>query len=120
MIRTQTEQVADIRESMRGGDGTVTVNHIWNVETELRAPQRLFARLVLPPGASIGMHEHLDEEEVYYILSGTAETTDHGKTVILQAGDASLTQHGESHTVRNIGNEPLEILAVVTRYGKND
>lgn len=116
MIKYKYQQVAEDKTAMRGGVGTVTVNHVWDTEKELRAPQRLFARLSLPPGASIGDHQHLNEEEVYYILSGTAEVTDHGEKVILNPGDASLTQHGESHSVCNIGDTTLDVLAIVTRY----
>lgn len=116
MIKTQSQMIPEQREAMRGGKGTVTVTPLWEPETELKAPQRLFARLSLPIGASIGEHRHDHEEEVYYVISGVAESCDGGKTVVLNPGDSSLTQDGESHYLRNLGDTPLEVLAVVTRY----
>lgn len=116
MIKTQAQMISEEREAMRGGKGTVTVTPLWEPGAELRAPNRLFARMVLPVGASIGEHRHDHEEEVYYILSGVAETVDKGQTVILNPGDSSLTQDGETHYLRNLGDTPLELIAVVTRY----
>ncbi len=116
MIRHLNEQIPEYKHHMRDGEGTVTVNTIWNPETELKAPQRLFARLVLPPGASIGEHPHINEEEVYYVISGEGETTMDGKVIPLKTGDSTLTGNGASHSVKNTGDIDLEILAVITLY----
>lgn len=116
MIRRIEEQVAEERVHMRDGAGTVTVHTIWTPGKELKAPQRLFARMVLPPGASIGPHPHMNEEEVYYVLSGEGKTTMDGVCSVIKFGDSTLTAHGQTHSIENTGNTDLEILAIITTY----
>ena len=101
---------------MRGGTGSVTVRTYFTPE-EITAKTRLCARLTLPPGASIGLHQHEGEDEVYIILAGDG-LLDDGKTrQPVRAGDAILTGNGESHAIANSGTTDLEIIAVIMKYG---
>ena len=59
MIREAKDMTNEIREQMRGGKGSVEILHLFK-EEELRGKSRLCARIRLEPGASIGMHEHLN------------------------------------------------------------
>ncbi|MFN2285284.1 MAG: cupin domain-containing protein, partial [Anaerolineae bacterium] len=70
----------------------------------------LFFDLELEPGAYAGHHRHSDNVEILYILSGRAENFQDGKRQVLEAGDAILTRTGESHAIKNIGEEVLYIL----------
>ncbi len=116
MIRRSGEYKFDIKENMRGGDGSVRIEHYWQPGAEMKANNRLFAKLILQPGSSIGFHKHDDEEEVFVILSGTAETDDNGNQAILNAGDTILTGDGNGHSIKCISKEPLEVLAVISCY----
>jgi len=116
MIKRMHEMKTEIREQMRGGKGSVELVHILNKD-EMKGKVRLFAKIVLNPGCSIGLHEHVDEEESYYILKGKGTVTDNGKTSSVQAGDVILTGGGASHSIENTGDEPLEFIAVVMLYG---
>lgn len=116
MLKRKDSFRQDLRREMRGGNGEILIQHIWEPETELRSGTRMFARLTIAPGCSIGEHMHNDEEEVFYILSGTAGYSDNGKDVILNAGDSVLNGGGESHSIRNIGTGPLEIIAFISRF----
>lgn len=115
MIKRMSEMKTEIREQMRGGKGSVELIHILNKE-EMKGKVRLFAKVVLNPGCSIGMHEHVDEEEAYYIIRGTGIVTDNGESSQVQAGDVILTGDGASHSIENTGDEPLEFIAVVMLY----
>ena len=115
MIKRAQNMERDIREQMRGGKGTVEMLHVLRQE-ELGGRCRLLAKLTLGPGASIGKHVHENEEEVFYILRGTALVDDNGTPVTLNAGDALLTGGGQSHSVENTGNEPLEMMAIILLY----
>ena len=99
-------------ENMRGGDGVVLVEHLLTPE-ELYDNGRLYARLVIEPGCSIGPHVHDGEMESFYIVSGEAEISDCGKVILASAGDCSLTRSGEEHSVRNVGSVTLEIIALI-------
>lgn len=116
MIKHQLSQKVEIKHHMREGEKSVVVTHVWDCGTEIKAPQRLFAHMNLEVGASIGTHEHVNEEEVFYIIKGTAEVDDNGVKKILNIHDSMLTAHGEFHSIKNVGNEPLEILAIITLY----
>jgi len=115
MIRKTSEQSVEIREKMRGGAGAVTVRQFFKPE-EITAKTRLCAQLTIPPGAGIGLHQHLQEDEIYIVLQGAGLLDDgHGEKGI-SAGDAILTGKGESHAVRNTGTENLELIAVIMTY----
>jgi len=116
MIKKTSEYKSEIREKMRGGEGSVKIEHFWSPGTELKAKTRLFAKLTLAPGSSIGFHNHENEEEVFVILKGTAEADDNGKTVVLKQGETILTGNGAGHSIRNPGPDDLEVLAVISSY----
>ena len=115
MIRKDNERSSEVRENMRGGAGTITIEHYFTKD-EFRANARLCARLILPPGSGIGAHEHATEDEVYIINCGTGILDDGATQTRVSAGDAVLTGKGESHAIHNDGNEPLEITAMIMCY----
>lgn len=116
MIKRNGEYSVETRASMRGGEGEVSIERLWEPGSEMKAANRLFARLTLPAGASIGFHRHDGEEEVFYVLSGTAEMDDDGKKVELRSGDTILTGGGAGHAVKAVGDEPLVMLAVISKH----
>jgi mannose-6-phosphate isomerase-like protein (cupin superfamily) len=116
MIRKNDEYKVDCRQNMRGGDGEVKIEHLWDCEQELKANNRLFARMTFQPGSGIGFHNHDNEEEVFVIIKGQAEADDNGVKVILNPGDSILTADGAGHSIKCIGDEPLELLAVISCY----
>ncbi len=109
----KSDQVDQTRQAMRGGDGCAVLHHILTKDL-LPGNCRLFSRITLDPGCSIGEHEHADEAEIFYILSGHAQMTDNGNRIELEAGDSCLTSNG-SHSIRCMGENPLEILAVIIK-----
>ena len=116
MFKQEKDWNPEIRHAVRGGNGDVIFNHIYRKGVELNPNMRLFAKLVLKPGDSIGWHVHENEDEIYYILSGTAETDDNGVKRILQAGDSTLTRSGEGHSITALGSEKLELIAAIISY----
>jgi mannose-6-phosphate isomerase-like protein (cupin superfamily) len=115
MIRQPAGCKSETRENMRGGAGSVTIQHYFTKE-EFTANARLCAKLTLPPGAGIGAHEHVTEDEVYLIVRGTGILDDGNTLERVSAGDAVLTGKGESHAIHNDGEEDLEIIAMIMCY----
>lgn len=115
MVKKIEQMRTEIREKMRGGNGSVEMLHILEKD-EIKVKARLFAKVTLNPGCSIGVHDHVDEEEVYYILKGTGKVNDNGAEKMVQAGDVILTGNGAFHSLENSGNEPLELMAVILLY----
>jgi mannose-6-phosphate isomerase-like protein (cupin superfamily) len=115
MIKRNTDMEKEVRERMREGTGRAEVIHVFRKE-ELTGKARLFARMRLLSGSSIGYHRHDGEEEIFYIISGTATVNDEGAVSEVGPGDAVLTGGGASHSIANQGSEPLEFLAVILLY----
>ncbi len=111
MIRKPTDMTLDVREQMRGGAGTTEILNIVGGDELNHA--RLFSKITLPVGASIGEHTHLKETEYYYIIegAGVVEEADGEKSVT--SGDLVITSDGESHGIRNTGDTPLVFMAVI-------
>jgi mannose-6-phosphate isomerase-like protein (cupin superfamily) len=116
MIRKKGSYAVEIKEKMRGGDGSVRIEKFWEPEKELKAKNRLFAKLVLEPGSGIGFHNHDKEEEVFVILKGKAEVDDNGVKTALGEGDTILTGNGAGHSIKCVGDTTLEVLAVISCY----
>jgi len=112
MIKRKNEYTIQQNENMRGGNGTVTIRHLLNAE-ELYDKGRLYAVLVLEPGCSVGSHVHEGEMESYYIVKGEAEISDNGEVLTVSAGDSVLTRSGEEHSIKNIGTDTLEVMALI-------
>ncbi|MFA6600989.1 MAG: cupin domain-containing protein [Candidatus Omnitrophota bacterium] len=115
MIRKKTEQEIETRSRMRGGAGEVTVRHYLKPE-HLQARTRLCAELRIPPGASIGVHDHVTEDEIYLIQRGRGTMTEGDRTFGVEAGDAIVTGRGASHSIQNTGAEELVVTAVIILY----
>jgi len=114
MIRRNGSYEGEVREKMRGGKGTVRVEHLWKKD-ELKGRTRLCARLTLEPGRSIGFHEHLNEAEVFVILSGEGKCLDGGVETLVRGGDTVLTGDGAGHAIEAVGTVPLVILAFIVQ-----
>lgn len=115
MIKKSSEQTTEVRKNMRGGPGQVKIRHHFKKD-EINAPCRLCARLELGPGAGIGLHQHIDEDEIFIIQQGRGIVIDEGKEVEVEAGDSILTGKGASHSIKNIGEGELLITAVIIQY----
>lgn len=66
----------------------------------------------LAPGAATTAHHHAVTEEIYYILSGTADMTLGFETRPVGPGDAIAIPPGVRHTIRNTG--PAELVFLCT------
>ena len=72
--------------------------------------------LTLPKGASIGLHKHINNEDVYIIISGKGLFTDSkGNEIEVGPGDITIARPGQSHALKNIGDEPLIFINVIAQ-----
>jgi len=114
MIIRRNEMKNEIREQMRGGNGSTQLTHLVDCEKETNV--RLLAEMTLAPGASIGNHSHESEAEYFLILSGSGTVNDNGVDTLVNAGDVVITKDGASHNIANTGNVPLVFHAVIVTY----
>lgn len=113
MIRSANDCKVEYREKMKGGDGTVKLTDLIVSPDELAGKGRLFSKITLAPGCSIGYHVHEGERELFYILSGTAEYNDGGTEKTVRAGDVTICPAGTGHGIANRGAETVELVAVI-------
>ena len=113
MIRKAHDCNIEYREHMRDGDGTVQITNFIQGQEELNGKGRLFARLLLNPGCSIGYHVHENDSELFYIIRGTGEYSDNGEIRTVKAGDVTVCPAGTGHGIANRTDEILELIAVI-------
>lgn len=51
-----------------------------------------------------------DEDEIYYVLSGSGELTLNGRRSVVGPGTAILTRSGSSHGLQQVGSDDLIII----------
>ena len=113
MIRKAEECQVEYRERMRDGEGTVQLTNFIVSPAELNDKGRLFSRITLKPGCSIGFHIHDKDAELFYILKGTAEYNDNGTLTTVRAGDVTICPAGQGHGIANQTEEVVELVAVI-------
>lgn len=96
--------------NFKGGEGEYVV------KTYLDEQNRIMQGL-LPPGASIGMHMHEKNSEIYYILSGTGHVVmDDGTEEDFTAGEMHYCPMGHGHTLINRTDSDLVFLGIVSEH----
>lgn len=105
------------RENAGGGVGPLLGDFAYNRhQTNSKDAFREIGWLTLPKGASIGLHKHTDNEDVYIIISGKGVFTDsNGKQTEVSTGDVTIARPGQSHALANIGEEPLVFLNLIAK-----
>lgn len=110
MIR---KEILTQAEHVQNGRGIVKTYHICTKE-ELGKVGRLYGRVVLDPGCSIGWHQHLGETEPYYVLKGQGTFIDNDeKAYPVGPGDVCLIENGQFHSIENNSDEPLEFMTLI-------
>lgn len=95
--------------NMRGGEGRVWIEKL---ESRLNH-MKMYAKIVIPTGSSIGFHMHEVDEEIVYVLSGKGEVTMGDQKIIIHEGTINITKQNESHSIKNIFSENLVLLAII-------
>ena len=119
MLKKKSEIQAKVVSNLRGGDGDIAL-FSFLTEQEAKGAGRLFAKVVIEPGNSIGFHKHEDDMEAYYMLKGKALAVDNETEVTLEAGDCLVCPDGDSHSIKNVGDEPVEFIAIVLYTKQKD
>ena len=65
------------------------------------------------PGETVPAHTHLDEDQVYYVVSGTGFVELDGQRTEVSAGSSVLIALGTEHLITNTGSEPLDYVFFV-------
>ena len=91
------------------GKGTLDFTELFT-QKDFDADIRFFHHTILPPGTSIGVHRHGNDQEIYIVLQGQGMMTLDGQTYPVKPGDVIVNRPFGSHGIENIGEEKLELL----------
>ena len=106
------ERKIETYEKRAGGKGTIHIERLID-GPQLNAHTKMFAKITVDPHSSIGVHEHIEDTESYYILSGNGLYTDNDKTYPIQVGDLLFCDAHNRHGIENPTDEPLIFIALI-------
>ncbi len=89
----------------------------WKATGEQTHGRLTIAEFVHPAGFGPPLHRHLHEDEIFCILSGTAEFYCKGERLQAAAGDFVLLPAGEPHTFLAGDDAPLRTLQITAPAG---
>ena len=101
MVRKRDDKIYDKKPSPFNGTGEILVRSLLNGEDEMYKAGRVFGHTTVYPGSAIGYHIH------------NGEYNDNGVIKTVTAGDVTFTGSGEGHGIEAIGNEPVEMIALI-------
>ncbi len=112
VIRRKDEVPVEMKK-MFGGAGEVEHHRLLLGAEEMYGKGRLFNHVVIRPGCELGWHVHHGDGETYYILRGRGEYSDNGTLIEVGPGDVMYVGDGEGHSMKAVGDEPLEMIALI-------
>lgn len=112
IYRKAEEVVREEKPNLFDGKGAVTMVKLLE-PAEMLGKGRLFNRVILPVGASIGLHQHDGEEEFYYILQGEGNYYHDDEVLPVTAGDVVNVDNHHKHGIENTGDDTLEFIALI-------
>ena len=110
-IDAVTGQMAEGAEA-QARQSLENIKHILG-EKELNGKCGLYAQVTIEPGCSLGYHEHHNESETYYILSGQGDYDDNGTVRPVKTGDVTFTPDNHGHGLKNTGDTDLVFMALI-------
>lgn len=114
MFKKAAELTITDSENAKGGRGPCHRLNILTPEEMIALNVgSLFGLSTLPPGSSIGYHQHIGTFEVYYMTEGVGVLTENGEEFIMEKGDMSLCPDGSWHGLENKSDKDLTYLAVI-------
>ena len=105
-------------QSYHGGQGTVRYRRALDSDVFL-TNWAYVDHLVIPAGASDGLHRHTGVEEIYYVMDGSGSVQLNAETAPIQKGDAVPIHFNEPHAFMNSGSTDLELLIIGISAQKN-
>lgn len=69
----------------------------------------------IPPGSTIGRHDHFGTEELYYVVAGTPIVGVDGVHRRLEPGDVAVVRSGQWHELINDTDQTVTIFVVQAR-----
>ena len=111
MIVKNINEGGDWLEHCHEGKGSIHFLRVFESK-DFESNWSFVDRSILPPGSSIGLHKHGQNEEMYFIIEGKGIMTIDGKEREVKEGDLILNKANGTHGLRNESNEVIKILVI--------
>ena len=119
MFRKEKDIIPLKIRNCHGGEGILSVSILFDNyrkghELDFKSEHglTLMHKYILPLGVSIGVHEHTDDEEIYYLVEGECLITMDDEKTPMRGGDISVLQSGHSHGIINTGTSEVILLVI--------
>ena len=116
--KRQTQDVKQIVAKLRQSGHTLTQTHRkthrpWGWYDVIDQGDRFqVKRIVVHPGASLGLQTHQHCAEHWVVVKGEAEVTHGERNFSLKENESTYIPSGHKYRLRNVGAQPLEIIEV--------
>ncbi|MCI8327904.1 MAG: cupin domain-containing protein [Lachnospiraceae bacterium] len=115
MISLAKDREKYFRSNIRGGNGSLQFEDLIPKD-QLPNTVRTLSLSVIKKGESIGLHEHIEEGEFYFVISGEATVVCDEQEFTMTRFDSTWTeQKGNFHSIRNDKDEDVIVLFLVLR-----
>ena len=94
--------------NFKGGEKSFNVKMFTNDKVKIMRGR-------LTPGSSIGLHTHMGNSEIVYIIEGNGKVLYDGEYIKLTAGDCHYCPEGHEHSLINDSENDLIFFAVVPK-----
>ena len=101
--------------SMYGSTGT-TIQWIWGEDDNV--PNFFLRRFEITPGNQIGLHNHLEEHEIFILSGEGIAFNGKGEEAQIKANDSLYIPPNEYHGYKNTGKTELIFLCIIPRLKK--
>ncbi len=106
------KQSGDIKSEIVTKANSTKTTIKWLVTKEDGAKNFTMRRFEIQPGGEIGLHNHPEEHEIYFI-EGKGIVFDENETTEVEVGDILYVPPNEPHGYKNTGDQPLAFICVI-------
>ena len=107
------------RSEEHGGVGDIQFRRLL-IDEDFSAPVDFVDFTIIPPGSTIGLHQHSGNEEIYLVVSGSPLLLVDGQERRMVKGALSVVHSGQSHGLKNDTDKDVEIFVIQVRLSKAD
>ncbi|HBU11608.1 MAG TPA: hypothetical protein DEB31_02405 [Clostridiales bacterium] len=112
MVRKSYETKDD--KDLAGGVGAAKLEY-WTADGENPPNVDMMCRITLNPGATVGVHKHEGEAEIYHVISGIGLYNDNGTDVEVEQGNVLICYNGQTHGLVNTADMPFVFDAIIIK-----